>query len=113
MLTEVDIQGDNVTSGLLGLAYRSLTSAYNGTDPALDTLEGAIHYSPIFESMYTQGLTAPLFSLALQRSSDTNKLAPGGYMSFGGYPPVKFRKTFTSTPILLVSQPLHMASHRS
>lgn len=42
--------------------------------------------------MYKQGLSAPSFSLAIQRGS-------GGYIAFGGLPPVQTTGSFASTPI--------------
>lgn len=42
--------------------------------------------------MFKQGLSAPSFSLALQRGS-------GGYIAFGGLPPVQTSGNFASTPL--------------
>jgi aspergillopepsin I len=42
--------------------------------------------------MWKQGLSSPLFSLALQRGS-------GGYIAFGGLPPVSFDQTFATTAL--------------
>jgi hypothetical protein len=57
----------------------------------------ATTYSPIFESMYShttygQGSIAPLFSLALERGDG------GGYIAFGGLPPVNCTHDFAFTP---------------
>lgn len=49
--------------------------------------------------MYTQGLVAPLFSLAILRDIS----GPSGYLSLGGTPPVDYVGGFTSTPILVTS----------
>jgi len=87
----------------MGLAYEALTSAYTGSDPTKDSSSNAAHYSPLFKSMVSQGLSAPTFTLALERSNSSSYIAPGGYISFGGYPPIDFDKTFTSTPIEMVS----------
>lgn len=73
------------------------TSAYEGTDPSKDSTQE--EYSPLFKTLYTQGLTAPLFSLAILRDID----GPSGYLSLGGTPPVNFVHDFTSTPILITT----------
>lgn len=91
--------GDNVTSGLIGLAYPLLTSAYNGTDPDADSLETQVEYNPIITTMIDEGLIDPVFSLSLDRNSD------GGYLALGGLPPVNYSGTFATTPILMVSIP--------
>jgi aspergillopepsin I len=49
--------------------------------------------------MYTQNLSAPLFSLAILRDIS----GPSGYLSLGGTPPVDFVDDFTSTPILVTT----------
>lgn len=99
--------GHGTISGLIGLAYSTLTSAYIGTNGALDhqTSTGTaprdrIHYSPIVTSMIMQGLNPPLFSLSLTRPT-SNSSSPGGYLAFGGLPPVSVGPAaFTSTPII-------------
>ncbi|CZR50183.1 related to pepsin II-1 precursor [Phialocephala subalpina] len=94
-------EGDGTTSGLIGLAYPALTSAYAGTDPTLDNSASGeqIEYSPIFQTMYTAGLVSPLFSLAILRDISGDS----GYLALGGLPPVDINGTFTSTPILITS----------
>lgn len=73
--------GDNLKSGVLGLASR-LTTAQ---------LPGEKRYSPLFESMYNKThQIAPVYSLAVQRG------AKGGYLAFGGLPPVDFDHDFAS-----------------
>lgn len=42
-------EGDDTTSGLLGLAYAGITSEYNGTVPTNDSVQ--IQYDPIFTTM--------------------------------------------------------------
>lgn len=90
----------------MGLAYEALTSAFSGTNPAADNENTNVEqYSPIFQSMYTQGLVSPTFTLALERTNSSALQTAGGYISFGGYPPssvVSFENNFTSTPIELV-----------
>lgn len=70
--------GDNISSGLIGLAYPSLTSAYPGTDPTTDNYTINVEYSPIFTTMYTSGQVRPLFSLVLERGSGLSQLGLGG-----------------------------------
>jgi hypothetical protein len=83
----------------MGLAYESLTSAYSGTNPADDSSSNQDEYSPVFQTMVSEGLTSASFSLALERGT-------GGYIAFGGLPPVSGisnSTTFTSTPIEYLS----------
>jgi len=68
--------GNNMTSGLIGLAFPALTNAYLGS--GLDHNRGSrIEYSPLFTSMVSQGKVTPVFSIALDRNS-TGTLAWGG-----------------------------------
>lgn len=87
--------GDSTTSGLMGLAYPLLTSAYEGTDPDEDSTQ--VEYNPIITTMISDGLIEPVFSLALERNSDS------GYLALGGLPPVNYTGDFATTPILMVS----------
>ena len=74
--------GDNVTSGLLGLAYPSLTNAYLGsTEDGLDDPFGSISYAPFFTTMVNQGKVPPVFSMTIDRN------ASSGMLSWGGTPP--------------------------
>lgn len=73
--------GNNFTSGLLGLAYPSITNAYVGSAIGSDPNDpkNRVEYSPFFTSMITQGLVAaPLFSMAIDRNASTGVLAWGG-----------------------------------
>ncbi|TVY33153.1 putative aspartic-type endopeptidase [Lachnellula subtilissima] len=87
--------GDDTSSGLLGLGYPNVTRAYVGTDPHNDSVHA--FYDPIFTTMYKQGLVAPMFSLAIERDLS----GPAGYLALGGLPPVDFMEEFTSTPIVI------------
>ncbi|KAL2019763.1 hypothetical protein VTK56DRAFT_9207 [Thermocarpiscus australiensis] len=75
--------GNNYTSGVMGLAFPSLTNAYPGNiqhhEPA-----NLIQYPPLFTSMVDQGLVDPVFSLAIDRNSSTGILAFGGIASATG-----------------------------
>lgn len=70
--------GDGISSGLIGLAYPVLTSAFNGTNASSDSRSSQVEYSPIFTSMYTEGEVESLFTLTLERGNGTSTLALGG-----------------------------------
>lgn len=89
--------GDGISSGLLGLAFPSLTSAYLGTNPNVDNESNQIEYFPIFTNMYEQGNVPPLFSLAIERGNF------GGYLALGGLPPVIFNPVFATSPIQILT----------
>ncbi|KAK8134185.1 eukaryotic aspartyl protease [Apiospora sp. TS-2023a] len=61
--------GDNITSGMLGMAYPSLTSAYSGNDLNDTSDDSVLEYSPLFTSMVTDGLVEPYWSIAINRNS--------------------------------------------
>ncbi|KAK4197002.1 aspartic peptidase domain-containing protein [Triangularia verruculosa] len=69
--------GNNVTSGLLGMAFPALTNAYLG-DGSDHELGSAVQYSPFFTSLVEQGKIDPIFSLTIDRNSSTGMLALGG-----------------------------------
>jgi hypothetical protein len=94
-------QGDNITSGILGLAYPSITNDYFGSGSSAHGWLDEIQYPPIFTSMVQQGLSQPYFAIALERNSS------GGVISFGGPPPfadVDYSEA-AETPIIIVSIP--------
>lgn len=93
--------GDGVSSGLIGFAFPSLTSAYAGTDPTMDVTQEI--YNPLFTNMYMEGYVAPLFSLAIERSSPTSGTVAGGQLAIGGLPPVIFNPIFASSPFQLLT----------
>lgn len=88
--------GDTKSSGLVGLAYPSITRAYQGKSSRMDRHDGNIPYSPIFTTMWKNNLTAPLFSLALARDKNED-----GVLAFGGLPghPIRYSTAFARTPI--------------
>lgn len=90
--------GDNVTNGVLGLAYASLTNAYAGAQDG-DSPSDQVEYNPLFTNMINQGLCAPVFGMAIARN------ASDGMLSFGGVPPVPGLDTsvIASAPIDVVS----------
>jgi hypothetical protein len=73
--------GNNETSGLMGLAYPSLTNSYSG-DGMEHSWTDEVEYSPLFTSMIQQGLVQPYFSIAINRNSS------GGIIGWGGIPAV-------------------------
>ncbi|KAJ6016079.1 hypothetical protein N7540_010670 [Penicillium herquei] len=93
IVTEAAWEGDGTTSGLTGLAYPALTSAYN------EKTEDQEVYNPIFTTMYKEGLIDSYFSLAISR----NVSGDAGYLTLGGLPPITFNETFTTTDILITS----------
>lgn len=94
--------GDGFSSGLVGFAFPSLTSQYPGNNPGLDTTKN-IPYNPVFTNMYEEGHVAPLFSLAIERSSLMSGTVPGGLLAIGGLPPVIFSPIFASSPFQLLT----------
>ncbi|KAL3256127.1 hypothetical protein ABHI18_007824 [Aspergillus niger] len=93
VVTEAAWEGDGTTSGLTGLAYPALTSAYS------TTTDEQVVYSGIITTMWEEGLIEPLFSLAIER--DVSGAA--GYLALGGLPPVDFVEDFTNTSILVTN----------
>ncbi|EME88060.1 uncharacterized protein MYCFIDRAFT_26346, partial [Pseudocercospora fijiensis CIRAD86] len=87
--------GDGVTSGLVGFAYRSLTSAYGGTTPGSDVKNQAMLYNPLFVNMYEQQDVPSIFSMAIDRDESV-----GGILALGGIPDIKHSPYFVTTPIL-------------
>ncbi|KAK5731453.1 hypothetical protein LTR17_011341 [Elasticomyces elasticus] len=90
--------------GLLGLAYPGVERGlWNGSTSSADGDGNSAHdrvsYSSIFHSMWSEGLVAPSFSLALPRGHSSSE--DEGYIAFGGLPPVEVEGHFTSTPIVL------------
>jgi Eukaryotic aspartyl protease len=90
-------QGDGVSSGILGLAFPSITNAFTGTDPHQDR-KGAnnVPYPPIFTNMHRTGLIRPYFSMALNRASEEP-----GVLALGGLPgaPIRHTGNFVRVPM--------------
>ncbi|KAF7845752.1 hypothetical protein BT93_L0782 [Corymbia citriodora subsp. variegata] len=102
--------GDNITSGLVGLAYPSITSAYAGTVALADNFSDPsshLVYSPIINTIFfVENLTDSVFSLTLSRNPDPD-YGFGGYITIGGIPDitdptVNASSKFVQTPILQV-----------
>ena len=92
--------GDGVSSGLFGFAFKSLTSMYVGENPKAAVKGRALKYNPFFDNLYKSNTTAPVFSMALTR--DTNTYPGGGLMGLGGIPDIPFSPSWITTPILPV-----------
>jgi hypothetical protein len=92
--------GDGVSSGLIGFAYRTLTSMYAGEDPKKAVAGKAFKYNPFFDNLYRNNVTAPVFSMALTR--DPRRTGQGGIMGLGGIPDIPYAPTWISSPILPV-----------
>jgi hypothetical protein len=88
--------GDGISSGLVGLAFPSVTRAYPGNEPTRDVRGQNVPYDPIFTSMYKKNLTDPWFSIALNRFYES----PGS-VAFGGLPGphIRFVNDWVSTPM--------------
>ena len=84
--------GDKTSSGLVGLAFPAITSAFAGNDPTADSSATQKVYNPLFTNMYQQGRVAPVFSIAIERYNNT------GVLALGGLPPVLSTPPFASTP---------------
>ncbi|KAE9368001.1 acid protease [Stipitochalara longipes BDJ] len=76
-------------SGLMGLAY-----------PVNDVRSDGETTTPIFTSMYQEGLIPGFFSLAINRLPFNTSEGPGGYLSLGGLPPVAHSPIFVTSPIV-------------
>jgi len=103
-------EGDGVTTGLVGLAFPAITSAFAGTNASVDnfTADGTAPgdheiYSPLINTIFfVENLTTPEFSLALSR--DESNTSYGGVIAIGGYPDpsiptINATGDFASTPI--------------
>ncbi|RGP76021.1 hypothetical protein FLONG3_5412 [Fusarium longipes] len=90
--------GNNVTVGILGLAYPSLISAYIG-DPS-DLTDNSqwnnYPYTPWLTSAISQGLIDPVFSVTIDRNTSD------GVLAWGGLPPMYWHpKSFASTDLTI------------
>jgi hypothetical protein len=90
--------GNNVTSGVMGMAYPALTSAYM-TDNLTENSDAlAMPYSPLFTSMVTAGLIRPYWEIAIDRNSTQ------GTFSLGSDAPVNMNGShYAETDMLIVS----------
>ncbi|PWY82099.1 acid protease [Aspergillus heteromorphus CBS 117.55] len=93
LVTSAAWEGDGTTSGLTGLAYPSLTSAYS------EQTDEQVEYNGIITSMWKDGLIDSYFSLAIERDVSGD----AGYLALGGLPPVSYTGDFATTPILVTN----------
>jgi hypothetical protein len=91
----------------MGLAYSGLTSEFQGTDPQKDRSSSKNPYDPIFTTMYQDGLSSSMFSMAIERDAQGSA---GGYIAFGGLPPVSYAGDFAATPIQVTTSPGYSGS---
>lgn len=87
--------GNNMTNGMLGLAYPSLTNAHYGK-VGDEAPWNAISYPPFFTTAVAQGTINPVFSVAITRNSSD------GIMAWGGLPPIPYDRTVNATSELLI-----------
>ncbi|KAL7921564.1 aspartic peptidase domain-containing protein [Trichoderma austrokoningii] len=94
--------GNNVTVGILGLAYPAITSAYYG-DVGQEAPWNAMSYTPFLTNAISQGTIDPVFSVALIKNSTD------GVIAWGGLPPMDWQfRGYAKTDLIianLVGQP--------
>lgn len=95
LVNETFWNGNNMTSGVIGLAFPTLTSAYRGNGSEHTWLQ-RVFYSPLFTTMVNEGLVRPYFSVAINRNSSA------GMLGWGGIPPVTGLEPSTSAAMDLV-----------
>ncbi|KAI9155353.1 aspartic-type endopeptidase [Paramyrothecium foliicola] len=89
--------GNNVTVGILGLAYPSLTSAYFG-DIGDEAEWNAVTYTPFFTSAIIQGAIDPVFSVAIMKNSTD------GVLAWGGLPPFDLHRGKPAATDLIIAK---------
>ncbi|KAI0685703.1 aspartic peptidase domain-containing protein [Cytidiella melzeri] len=110
VITKAAWNGDGITTGLMGLAFPTLTSVFNGTNPDLDSAANVAQYNPLFFTAVQQKLTAPfshnfaVFSVSLNRGTfaarANSSFDPNlGFLAFGGIAPVSVTSTAVTVPI--------------
>lgn len=100
--TRSNPMGDTTNSGVLGLAYPSLTSAHAKNQTNNETYwYHRETYTPLLNSMYEQGLIEePYFSVALAHTPrDNSSTTFGGYLTLGDLPPVAHDPDFATVPV--------------
>lgn len=90
--------GDGISSGLVGFAYRTLTSAYAGTSASSDKKGQIMLYNPLFVNMYENEGVPSVFSMAIDRIQSN-----GGVMGIGGIPNIPHSPYWANTDIHPVS----------
>lgn len=88
--------GNNITSGILGLAYPSLTSAFFG--PIGDEAPwNTVTYPPFLTTAISQGVMEPTFSVAILKNSSD------GVLAWGGTPPIPYDEKTNATTDLIIA----------
>lgn len=88
--------GNNVTNGILGLAYPSLTSAFYG--PIGDEAPwNTVTYPPFLTTAISQGVIKPTFSVAIMKNSSD------GVLAWGGTPPIAYDDRSNATTDLIIA----------
>ncbi|EHK18009.1 uncharacterized protein TRIVIDRAFT_44621 [Trichoderma virens Gv29-8] len=92
----INFQAQGEVDGLVGLAYPQVTTAFPGNETLIgqDSPNATLPYNNLFTNIFRRNLTAPLFSIAMERGS-------GGTFAIGGLPSVPIKPSFASTPILI------------
>ncbi|KAK5215869.1 hypothetical protein LTR96_011174 [Exophiala xenobiotica] len=107
---------DGTVSGIFGLAYPVWTSAHPGSvlNQSNDTYDyDRVIYSPFFNSLYKEGQCEPYFSLALERLPLGDSSGPGGYLTFGGLPPVAHSANFSVAPVQITPLPVNITNNKA
>ncbi|KAI4775617.1 acid protease [Aureobasidium sp. EXF-3400] len=102
LVTYAGWYGDGASSGLVGLAYASLTNQYSGNNPSADIAGLTIPYDPLLTSMFKENLTAPLFSIALDRDVSRSAQSAGGILAVGGIPNIPHGTFWSSSNISII-----------
>lgn len=99
IVTEGVWHGNNVTSGVLGMAFPALTSAYSGNDFNNTNQVDEVLYSPFFTSLVQEGHVQPFWTLAINRNRSD------GAFGLGEMPPtIDLNGSHTAvTDLLIVS----------
>lgn len=88
--------GNNMTVGILGLAYPSITSAYYGAI-GNEASWNAVTYNPFLTNAIIQGSIDPVFSVALSKNSSD------GILAWGGLPPIDWQRgSYAATDLIIV-----------
>jgi hypothetical protein len=102
LVTYAGWYGDDISSGLVGMAYASLTNQYSGSNPSADIAGLTIPYDPILTSMFNDNLTAPIFSIALNRDVSRSAQSAGGVLAVGGIPNIPHGSAWASANISVI-----------
>ncbi|KAI9166331.1 putative aspartic-type endopeptidase [Paramyrothecium foliicola] len=101
LLERTAARGSKLNSGVLGLGFPTLSSAYpaNFSGNATSRISNRIIYDPPFVSMFEQGLIEPWYSIALERLPGEAPTGTGGWLGLGELPPVQHTDDWAVAPI--------------